>query len=102
MAASARHVDIVKCLVENGADVNAVDRVRIDMYNISYKLRVFILLYPFQNSVYDDNKTDDLVFILCLCWFLHGHFNSYVIKRVNYVQWRTMPHITLNCFVFLF
>ena len=51
MAASSGHVDIVKCLVENGAEVNAVDTVRIDMYNITYRLRVVMLLYSFQNSV---------------------------------------------------
>ena len=55
------------------------------MYNITYRLRVVILLYSFQNSVYNDNKTDDSIFVFCLCWFLHGGFNSYVIKRVNYV-----------------
>ena len=53
MAASAGHVDVLKCLVENGAEVNAVARVRIDMYNITYRLRVVILLYSFQNSVYE-------------------------------------------------
>ena len=51
MAASAGHFGIVKWLVENGAEVNAVDRVRIDMYNITYRLRVVMLLYSFQNSV---------------------------------------------------
>ena len=35
-AAEAGHVDIVKYLVENGAQVNAVVEVRIDMYNIIY------------------------------------------------------------------
>ena len=85
MAASAGHVDIVKYLVEKGAKVNAVDVVRIDMYNITYRLRIVILLYSFQNSVYNDNKTDDSISVLCLCWFLHGRFNGDVIKRVNYV-----------------
>ena len=51
MAASAGHVDIVKCLVENGAEVNAGDKVKIDMYNVTYRLRVVILLCSFQNSV---------------------------------------------------
>ena len=41
MAAKAGHVDIVKYLVENGAEVNAV-KVRIYMYNITYSLPVFL------------------------------------------------------------
>ena len=36
MAAKAGHIDIVKFLVENGAEVNAKDQVWIDMYNITY------------------------------------------------------------------
>ena len=84
MAAKTGHVDIVKYLVENGAEVNAVARVRIDIYNMTYRLRV-ILLYSLQNSVYNDNKTNDYISVLCLCWFLLLHFNSDVIKRVNYV-----------------
>ena len=35
MAAKAGHVDIVKYLVENGAEVNAL-KVRIDIYDITY------------------------------------------------------------------
>ena len=35
MAAKAGHVDIVKYLVENGGEVNAV-KVRIDIYDITY------------------------------------------------------------------
>ena len=35
MAAKAGHVDIVKYLVENGAEVNALN-VRIDIYDITY------------------------------------------------------------------
>ena len=31
MAANAGHVDIVKYLVENGAEVNAADKVKIEM-----------------------------------------------------------------------
>ena len=34
MAVSAGHVDIAKYLVENGAEMNAVDEARIDMYSI--------------------------------------------------------------------
>ena len=59
MAAEAGHVEIVKYLVEKGAEVNPMAMVRIDMYNITYRLRV-ILLYSFQNSVYNDKRTDDL------------------------------------------
>jgi len=33
IATKAGHVDIVKYLVENGADVNAKDQVKTDMYN---------------------------------------------------------------------
>ena len=84
MTARTGHVDMVKYLVENGAEVNAVAMVRIDMYNITYRLRV-ILLYSFQNSVYNDNKADDFISVLCLCWFLLRGSNSNVIKRVNYV-----------------
>ena len=84
MAAKTGHVDILKYLVENGAEVNAVARVRVDMYNITCRLR-FILLYSFQNSVYSDNKADDFISVLCLCWFLLRRCNSNVIKRVNYV-----------------
>ena len=54
MAAWAGHVDIVKYLVENGAEVNAMCKVRIDMYNITYRLCVVILLYSFLNNVYDN------------------------------------------------
>ena len=36
MATEAGHADIVKYLVENGADVNAKDPVMIDIYNITY------------------------------------------------------------------
>ena len=85
MAALPGHVDIVKYLVENGAEVNVVDMVRIDKFNITYRLRVVILLCSFQNSVSNDNKTGDYISILCLCWFLHGRFDNHVIKRVNYV-----------------
>ena len=52
MAAWAGRVVVVKYLVENGAEVNAVDTVRIEMYNITYRLRIVIILYSFQNSVY--------------------------------------------------
>ena len=58
MAASKGCVDIVKCLVENGAEVNAVDKARIDMYNITYSLHVVIVLYSFQNNLYIYNKTE--------------------------------------------
>ena len=34
MAAGAGHVDIVKCLVENGAKVNAKTCVSFEIYNI--------------------------------------------------------------------
>ena len=52
-------------------------------YNITYRLRVVILLYSFQNNVHDGNKTDDSMSVLCLCWFLQSRFNSLVVKRVN-------------------
>ena len=84
MAAKAGHVDILKYLVENDAEVNAVAVVKIDMYNITYRLHVFILCYSFQNSVYYDNTTDGSISVLCLCWFLLGRFSSHVIKRMNY------------------
>ena len=42
MAAMAGHVDIVKYLVENGANVNAVRLVRIYIYNITYRLPVLL------------------------------------------------------------
>ena len=83
MAASRGHVDIVKYFVENGAEVNAVATVWIDMFNITYRLRVVILLYSFQDSVSNCKKTDDSIFVLCLCLFLQGCFNSHVIKRVT-------------------
>ena len=62
----------MKYLVENSAEVNAVPEVRIDMYNITYRLCVVIVLYSFQQC-------------LCLCWLLLRRFDSQVIKRVNYV-----------------
>ena len=34
MAAKRYHVGVVKCLVEHGAQVDAKDKVRIDMYKI--------------------------------------------------------------------
>ena len=84
MAAKAGHVDIMKCLVENGAEVNAVV-VRIDMYNIIYNF-VFSSYGILLKTVYmNDNKTDVSISVLCLCWFLQGRFDSDVIKRVNYV-----------------
>ena len=55
------------------------------MYNITYRLSVVILLYSFQNRVYNDNTTDDSICVLCLCWFLQGRINGDVIKCVNYV-----------------
>ena len=75
----------MKCLVENGAEVNRVDTVRIHMCNITYRLPVFILFYSFPNGAYSYNKTDSFISVLSLCWFLHGRFNSHVIKHVNYV-----------------
>ena len=72
MAAKAGHVDIVKYLAEKGAEVNAVDTVRIDMNSITYSLRAVNLLHSFQNSVYNENKTGDSISVLCLCWFLQG------------------------------
>ena len=68
MAAKAGHVDIVKYLVENGAEVNAWNTVRIYMYNITYRLPVFLLLYSFQNSAYNYHKTYSFIPVLCFCW----------------------------------
>ena len=36
MAVEAGRLDILQCLVENGAQVNAEDKVRIDMYSITH------------------------------------------------------------------
>ena len=84
MAAKAGHVDIVKYLVENGAEVNAV-KVRIDMYDITYNFVFSSYCILFRTVYLNDNKTDVSIFVLCFCWFLHGRFDSDVIKRVNYV-----------------
>ncbi len=35
LAASAGHVDVVKYLIEQGAQVDAKNKVRIDVYNMS-------------------------------------------------------------------
>ena len=35
VAAEEGHVDVVKCLVEQGAQVDAKNEVRIDTYNIT-------------------------------------------------------------------
>ncbi len=36
MAADAGHVDVVKYLIEQGAQVDVKNEVRIDVYNISH------------------------------------------------------------------
>ena len=103
MASSAGHVDMVKYLVENGAEVNAVNHtVRIDLYNITYRRHVVIRLYSFQNSVFNDNKTDDRISVFLLCCFLLGSFDSHVIKRVNYVVEGGRVHLRNNVTIVMY
>ena len=87
MAAKAGHIGIVKSLVENGPEVNAVRKVKVDICTISLTGFVLSSYCILLKTVYmHDNETDDSISILCLCWFLLGRFNSHVIKRVNYIQ----------------
>ena len=78
MAASAGHVDIMKYFVENGADVNAKYRVRIEY--VQYYLLAWCThpIVFFSKQYINDNKTDDSISILCLCWKF-GPFNLIII-----------------------
>ena len=77
MAAEAGNVDIVKYLIEHGAQVNAKDQVRIDMYNMAHVynlgLCVVIPLYSFQNNV--DWIIREIVTLLQVCADVFCHYN---------------------------
>ena len=68
----------MKYLVENGAEVNAVDKVRIDKYNITTGFVLSSYCILFKTVYINDNKTDDSMSILCLCWKF-GPFNLMIM-----------------------
>ena len=77
LAAMQGHVDVVKCLIEHGAQVDARDEVRIDMYNMAhvYNLGVCVVipLYSFQNNV--DWIIGEIVTFLQVCAHVVCHYN---------------------------
>ncbi len=44
LATESGHVDVVKYLMQHGAQANAKNSVRIDIYNITYKSRSTVYL----------------------------------------------------------
>ena len=80
MAGETGRVDIVKYLVENGAQVNVVDKVSIDMYNTIHLWTscVVALLYFFKTIYITNDETDRM-----LNWFESYHSNRKQTCKVN-------------------
>ena len=77
LAAMQGHVHVVKCLIEHGAQVDAKNKVRIDMYNMAHVYNlgqcVLIPLYSFENNV--DWIIGEIVTLLQVCAHAVCHYN---------------------------
>ena len=94
MAATQGQVDLVKCLIEHGAQVNAKAKVRIDMYNLArvhnLGLCVVIPLYSFQNNV--DWIIGEVVTFLQVCAHAVCHYNhvTCIAPKMMYFYFRSL------------